>query len=116
LPARIQNIEHRAVGGSAIGSAHDALDTGANRGTYRINKSERIWRSRSSRHRVLYFVDGRQSAGDIARFQKLFPQVELVTVERSRTRLVTALHNGVIDVSIITGDPQPFDSKTTTLE
>lgn len=48
-------------------------------------------------------------------FKKLFPQVELVTVERSRTRLTTALRNGVIDVSIITGDPQPFDSKTTPL-
>ncbi len=48
-------------------------------------------------------------------FKNLFPQVELVTVERSRTRLTTALRNGVIDVSIITGDPQPFDSKTTPL-
>ncbi|UPJ48440.1 LysR family transcriptional regulator [Bradyrhizobium sp. 200] len=45
-------------------------------------------------------------------YRKLFPQVELATVERSRTRLATALRNGVIDVCIITGDPQPFDSKT----
>ncbi|WP_239591890.1 LysR substrate-binding domain-containing protein, partial [Stenotrophomonas maltophilia] len=37
-------------------------------------------------------------------FKKLFPKVELVTVERSRTRLATALRNGVADVSIITGD------------
>ncbi len=48
-------------------------------------------------------------------FKKLFPEVELVTVERSRTRLTTALRNGVIDVSIITGDPQVFDSKTAPL-
>jgi len=48
-------------------------------------------------------------------FKKLFPQVELVTVERSRTRLSTALRNGVIDVSIITGDPQLLDSNTTSL-
>jgi len=48
-------------------------------------------------------------------YRKLFPQVELATVERSRTRLATALRNGVIDVSIITGDPQPSDSKTTPL-
>ena len=48
-------------------------------------------------------------------FKKLFTLVELVTVERSRTRLATALRNGVIDVSIITGDPQGFDSKTTPL-
>jgi DNA-binding transcriptional LysR family regulator len=48
-------------------------------------------------------------------FKKLFPQVELVTVERSRTRLATALRNGVVDVSIVTGDPQHLDSKTTPL-
>ena|SRR6266702_4142116 len=48
-------------------------------------------------------------------FKKLFPQVELVTVERSRTRLATALRNGVIDVSIITGDSRPLDSNTTPL-
>ncbi len=40
-------------------------------------------------------------------FKELFPQVELVTVERSRTRLATVFRNGVIDVSIITGYPQP---------
>ena len=45
-------------------------------------------------------------------FRKLFPQVELITVERSRTRLATALRSGIIDVSIITGDhTHPFDSK-----
>ena len=48
-------------------------------------------------------------------FKKLFPHVELVTVERSRTRLTTALRNSVIDVSILTGDPQALDSKTTPL-
>lgn len=48
-------------------------------------------------------------------FKKKFPQVELGTVERSRTRLTTALRNGAIDVHIATGDIAPFDSKTTPL-
>lgn len=37
-------------------------------------------------------------------FKRLFPEVELGTVERSRTRLATALLNGIIDVHIATGD------------
>ena len=45
-------------------------------------------------------------------FRKQFPQVELGTVERSRTRLATALHNGVIDLHIMTGETPPIDSKT----
>ncbi|WOH57731.1 LysR family transcriptional regulator [Bradyrhizobium sp. BWC-3-1] len=36
-------------------------------------------------------------------FKERFPQIELVTVERSRTRLVAALRNGAIDVLIVTG-------------
>jgi DNA-binding transcriptional LysR family regulator len=45
-------------------------------------------------------------------FRKKFPQVEFGTVERSRTRLATALRNGVVDLHIMTGDTPPFDSKT----
>jgi DNA-binding transcriptional LysR family regulator len=37
-------------------------------------------------------------------FKKQFPQVELGTVEQSRTRLTTALRNGAIDVHVTTGD------------
>lgn len=48
-------------------------------------------------------------------FRKKFPQVELGTVERSRTRLTTALHNGVIHVHVTTNDVASFDNKTTPL-
>jgi DNA-binding transcriptional LysR family regulator len=44
-------------------------------------------------------------------FKRQFPQVELGTVERSRTRLTAALRNGVIDVHITTGDMALLDSK-----
>jgi DNA-binding transcriptional LysR family regulator len=44
-------------------------------------------------------------------FKKQFPQVELGTVERSRTRLATALRNGVIDLHIMTGETPAIDSK-----
>ena len=44
-------------------------------------------------------------------FKKQFPHVELGTVERSRTRLTTALRNGAIDVHVTTGDMASFDSK-----
>ena len=36
-------------------------------------------------------------------FKQRFPRIELATVERSRTRLATALHNGLLDVLIVTG-------------
>ena len=45
-------------------------------------------------------------------FRGRFPQVELGTIERSRTRLITALRNGVVDVHIATGETLPFDCKT----
>lgn len=37
-------------------------------------------------------------------FKNRHPQIELATVERSRTRLATALRNGTVDVVIVTGD------------
>ncbi|WP_312015637.1 LysR family transcriptional regulator [Bradyrhizobium liaoningense] len=41
-------------------------------------------------------------------FRQRFPQIELATVERRRTRLATALRNGVLDVLIIVGNlPSP---------
>jgi DNA-binding transcriptional LysR family regulator len=43
-------------------------------------------------------------------FKAKFPQVELRTIERSKTRLVTALRNGTIDLLIAAGEV-PFDSK-----
>ena len=48
-------------------------------------------------------------------FRSKFPQVELGTIERFRTRLTTALRNGVIDVQIMTGETLPFDCKSTPL-
>jgi DNA-binding transcriptional LysR family regulator len=48
------------------------------------------------------------SAGNLratlTEFKNRHPQIELATVERSRTRLATALRNGTVDVLIVTGD------------
>lgn len=59
------------------------------------------------------------SAGNLratlTEYKNRFPQVELATVERSRTRLATALRSGAIDVLVVTGkDPLP-DSNVRTL-
>jgi DNA-binding transcriptional LysR family regulator len=43
------------------------------------------------------------------------PRIELTTVERSRTRLATALRNGVLDILIVTGSLPLLDSKTMSL-
>lgn len=45
-------------------------------------------------------------------FRTRFPQVELGTMERSRTRLVAALRNGVVDVHVTAGVTGPPDCKT----
>lgn len=39
----------------------------------------------------------------IAEFKKLLPQLELATMERSRSRLMTALRNGAVDVVVSPG-------------
>ncbi|MET4072221.1 DNA-binding transcriptional LysR family regulator [Bradyrhizobium sp. S3.2.6] len=44
-----------------------------------------------------------------------FPQIELATVERSRTRLATALRNGVLDILIVTGSLPLLESETMSL-
>jgi DNA-binding transcriptional LysR family regulator len=44
-------------------------------------------------------------------FRSRFPQVELGTIERSRTKLATALRNGVIDVQVVAGETLAFDCK-----
>jgi DNA-binding transcriptional LysR family regulator len=44
-------------------------------------------------------------------FRRRFPQVELGTVERSRTRLGTALRNGATDINVTIGEPLVLDSK-----
>lgn len=44
-------------------------------------------------------------------FKERFPLIELVTVERSRTRLAAALRNGVLDVLIVTASPPLLDNK-----
>ena len=43
-----------------------------------------------------------QLRASLLEFKKA-PQIELAIVERSRTRLATALRNGVLDVLIVTG-------------
>ncbi len=48
-------------------------------------------------------------------FRQRFPQIELATVERRRTRLATALRNGVLDVLIVTGSMPLLNSKTKSL-
>jgi DNA-binding transcriptional LysR family regulator len=45
-------------------------------------------------------------------FKRRSPRLELATVERSRTRLASALRNGVLDVLIVTGSLPLFGSKT----
>ena len=37
-------------------------------------------------------------------FKTYFPHIELATVERSRTRLATALRNGTVDILVVTGE------------
>lgn len=44
-------------------------------------------------------------------FKQRLPSVELATVERSRIRLAAALHNGVLDVLIVTGSLPLVDTK-----
>ncbi len=55
------------------------------------------------------------SAGDLQTsllaFEERFPQIELVTVERSRTRLAAALRNGALDVLIVTGSLPSLDTE-----
>ncbi|MGY4362941.1 DNA-binding transcriptional LysR family regulator [Bradyrhizobium sp. i1.3.1] len=48
-------------------------------------------------------------------FKQRFPEIELATVERSRTRLATALRNGVLDILIVTGSLLLLDTKTISL-
>jgi DNA-binding transcriptional LysR family regulator len=48
------------------------------------------------------------SAGNLratlAEYKNRYPRIELATIERSRTRLATALRNGTADVLIVTGE------------
>lgn len=48
------------------------------------------------------------SAGNLratlTEFKKRFPQIELATIERSRTRLASALRNGTADILVVTGN------------
>ncbi|WP_247381739.1 MULTISPECIES: LysR family transcriptional regulator [unclassified Bradyrhizobium] len=54
------------------------------------------------------------SAGNLratlTEFKNRHPRIELATVERSRTRLATALRNGTADVLIVTGDVPLLDN------
>jgi DNA-binding transcriptional LysR family regulator len=48
-------------------------------------------------------------------FKQRFPQVELAIVERSRTRLITALRSGALDIAVVTGDASFQDNKALSL-
>lgn len=48
-------------------------------------------------------------------FRQKFPRIELATMERRRTRLATALRNGILDVLIVTGSTPLPDCKTKSL-
>ncbi|MET4491184.1 LysR family transcriptional regulator [Bradyrhizobium sp. LA7.1] len=45
-------------------------------------------------------------------FKVHFPHIELVTVERSRARLTTALRNGALDILVVTGATPLLESQT----
>jgi DNA-binding transcriptional LysR family regulator len=45
-------------------------------------------------------------------FKQLVPHVEFATVERSRTRLATALRTGMLDILIVTGNLPSLEGKT----
>ena len=45
-------------------------------------------------------------------FRQRYPQIALATVERSRSRLATALQNSVLDVLVVTGDHPCLGCKT----
>ncbi len=44
-------------------------------------------------------------------YAQRFPQIEVGMMERSRTRLVTALRNGALDIAIVTGETSLLESK-----
>jgi DNA-binding transcriptional LysR family regulator len=48
------------------------------------------------------------SAGNLraslTEYKNRFPRIELATIERSRTRLATALRNGTVDILVLTGE------------
>jgi DNA-binding transcriptional LysR family regulator len=44
-------------------------------------------------------------------YAQRLPQIEVDMMERSRTRLVTALRNGDLDIAIVTGETSLLDSK-----
>ncbi|OKO86275.1 LysR family transcriptional regulator [Bradyrhizobium sp. NAS80.1] len=44
-------------------------------------------------------------------FKSRFPLIEFATIERSRTRLATALRNGTVDILVVTGEAPLSDSK-----
>ncbi|MDX3969240.1 MAG: LysR family transcriptional regulator [Bradyrhizobium sp.] len=48
-------------------------------------------------------------------FKSRYPQVELATIERSRTGLIAALRNGIVDVHVTVGETLSFDCRATAL-
>jgi DNA-binding transcriptional LysR family regulator len=48
-------------------------------------------------------------------YAQRFPQIEIGMIESPRKRLVTALHNGAIDIAIVTGETPLLDCKAVSL-
>jgi DNA-binding transcriptional LysR family regulator len=48
-------------------------------------------------------------------YAQRFPQVDIYVIEGSRTRLVRALRNGVVDIAIVTGEIPLLDCRATQL-
>jgi DNA-binding transcriptional LysR family regulator len=48
-------------------------------------------------------------------YAQRFPEIELVMLESSRTRLITALRNGAIDVAVVTGETPLLDNNSMSL-
>ena len=82
-----------------------------------VTTAHRTGRGSAGRLGIGFFTS--LSAGNLRAtlvdFRQRFPQIELVMVESSRERLVTALRNGAIDVAIVAGETQLLDSKAVPL-
>ncbi|WP_050426490.1 LysR family transcriptional regulator [Bradyrhizobium tropiciagri] len=126
---RISEIEHHL--GIAIFERYSGgvRPTRAGRSILRLARSivEEFDALIASAHAVQSSESGRLSVGfctslsagnlqtSLLEFKQRYPQIELATIERSRTRLAAALRNGVIDTLIVPGRPPLLDAKTLSL-
>ncbi|MGY4183127.1 DNA-binding transcriptional LysR family regulator [Bradyrhizobium sp. USDA 4518] len=78
-----------------------------------VSTAKSVQNSESGRLSVGFFTS--LSAGNLQNFllefKQRYPQIELATIERSRTRLAAALRSGVTDMLIVPGRPPLLDAK-----